>query len=86
MAEEPFDVDAAIEAEFKVQTNQCQTCLWLSTLDPAEAVKWDANLAKNSVPHSALFRAMKKRGFPRGEGSVEGHRKNLHTANDRAGL
>lgn len=83
---EPFDVDAAIAAEFRVQTNQCQTCLWLSTLDPAEAVKWDENLERKSVPHSAIFRAMKRRGFPRGEGSVEGHRKNLHGVAERSAL
>lgn len=85
-SEEPFDVDAAIAAEFRVQTNQCQTCLWLATLDPEEAAKWDANMAKSAVAHSAIFRAAKKRGFPRGEGSIEGHRKNLHTAADRESL
>jgi hypothetical protein len=83
---EPFDVDAAIAAEFRVQSNTCQTCLWLSTLDPTEAAKWDANLARKDVPHSAIFRAAKKRGFPRGEGSIEGHRKNLHTVADRTTL
>lgn len=67
-----------VRAEFNVQTNRCQTCVWLEQQPADEQVQWDAVMADSTIPHAAIFRAAKKRGFPRNSGSIEGHRSNMH--------
>lgn len=67
-----------VQAEFTVQTNQCQTCVWLVSRSKAEQAEWDAVMADKILPHRAIWRAMRKRGFDRGDGTVSGHRNSMH--------
>lgn len=67
-----------VRAEFNVHTNMCQACVWLATQSTEDQADWGAVMIDRTVPHAAIFRAMRKRGFTRNSGSVEGHRNNMH--------
>lgn len=56
----------------------CSVCDWLDTRD--DSAEWDAVIALpwQQANSKAIYRAMAKRGFQRGEKTVEDHRKKGH--------
>jgi hypothetical protein len=69
---------ADVQAEFSVQTNQCQACAWIAARPAAEQREWDEVMATPTIMHRAIFRAMRKRGFERGDSTVANHRNSMH--------
>ena len=73
------DTDLMSEiAEDSRRRGSCSVCDWIETQeDPSE---WDAvfRLPWQQANSRAIYRAMFKRGFQRGEKTVEDHRKKGH--------
>jgi hypothetical protein len=56
----------------------CSVCDWIAARDDAD--EWDAVMALPSkdANNKAVYRAMAKRGYQRGDKTVEDHRKKGH--------
>lgn len=66
-----------IAADTAYRPMGCSVCEWLATRPESE--EWPAIMADSALGHEAIYRAMKKRGYPRASSKpVVAHRNHGH--------
>jgi hypothetical protein len=62
----------------ETRSGACKLCVYLSRLDPVVRGEWQAEIAlpKETVSHTAIMVALKRRGVSIEEASVRRHRSN----------
>lgn len=65
-----------IAADSPFRTNECSVCAFLRDRDDID--EWAEVMADPTLTHTAIYRAMKARGFARSDKPVENHRNNGH--------
>lgn len=67
-----------VAADVNPEGRKCRTCLWLAEQADELAADVRAALTNPAFSARAIAAAMKKRGFPGSQGSVENHRRAKH--------
>lgn len=82
-----IDVEKLVAANQGRSSNQCQTCRWVESREPAEQAKWDRVMAdpkrwQHAAIHRSILALVEAGGddaFPApGRGSIENHRTQMH--------
>jgi hypothetical protein len=67
-----------IAADNKKKGQGCTVCAWLAGREDAD--EWREVYADDELNHHAVWRAMKRRGYPNSTKPIESHRKERHDA------